>query len=293
MNKVNIIITHKCNLMCKHCYMNAGNKDFEDEKEIFKRFKEVINKLNVKQIMLTGGECTISPIFYKILDYCKDNNIEVTLFTNGLIFNRKILEYVDNYSLSIDGLKTYHNNLRGSDKAYDNTINTIKLLKENNKNITVQITVMKDNIEEILSIIKLLYSYGVKNINLCSLLDEGRSIENKLDSNIDIDYLEEIIEKAYRETGYNIKIHTNIFNEFSTKVFLKTKSIIFPLWIDLVDNNFYLVKDKFSKDLNALSVEEIEELNKAINNYISKNISSWENNKYLILENVLGGEENE
>ncbi len=187
MNKVNIIITHKCNLMCKHCYMNAGNKDFEDEKEIFKRFKEVINKLNVKQIMLTGGECTISPIFYKILDYCKDNNIEVTLFINGLIFNRKILEYVDNYSLSIDGLKTYHNNLRGSDKAYDNTINTIKLLKENNKNITVQITVMKDNIEEILSIIKLLYSYGVKNINLCSLLDEGRSIENKLDSNIDRD----------------------------------------------------------------------------------------------------------
>lgn len=68
MNKINIIITHKCNLMCKHCYMNAGNMDFEETNIIFSKFKCVIQKIKemgVKEIMLTGGECTISPIFLK------------------------------------------------------------------------------------------------------------------------------------------------------------------------------------------------------------------------------------
>lgn len=295
MNRINFIITHKCNLMCKHCYMNAGNKDIEDKEALFKRFIKVIKRLKVNEIMLTGGECTISPIFYKILDYCKKEKIKVTVFTNGISFNKKILEYVDNYCLSIDGLKEFHDNLRGIKDAFDNTINTIKLLKDNNKNITVQVTVMKDNINEISSIIELLYSLGIKNINLCSLLDEGRSKENNLDSNINLKELEEIITNSYRTTGYNLKIHTNIFNKFSTNVFLKSKAITFPLWIDLVDNSFYLIRDnnKLSNSIDNLSIDNINKLNNNINKYISNNITPWLNEEYLILESKLGGEVNE
>lgn len=301
MNKVNIIITHKCNLMCKHCYMNAGNKECENYKLIFKNFKstiKILKGLGVNEIMLTGGECTISPIFFEILDYCKKSNIKISIFTNGVIFDKKTCDYVDDYCLSIDGLKDNHNYLRGNFKAYDSTIKTIKYLHETKKNITIQVTVTKSNITEILEIIYLIYSLGVKKVNLCCLLDDGRSIDNNLDSNIDLIMLESIIKKAYRKTGYNVKIYSNVFNKFDTNIYLKTKSITFPLWIDLVDNCFYLIKGKsvLSKNLADLSKENIDILNENVNNYISKKLSNWLEREYYVLENeilklLLGGDE--
>ncbi len=303
MNKVNIIITHKCNLMCKHCYMNAGNKEIENCDIIFNKFKNIVLKIkamNINEIMITGGECTISPVFLKMLEYCKENKMKPSIFTNGFVFNSKILDYVDDYCLSLDGLESNHNYLRGNSMGFKKTIDTIKYLQSNGKNVTIQVTVTKDNLNEILDIISLLNSLKVKNINLCCLLDEGRSINNNLDSNIDLTMLHNIIEEAYRKTGYRIKIHSNIFNKIDTKVFLKTKSIIFPLWIDLINDNFYLVKDNsiFSKPLSRLSIKTIKDLNQLVNNYILKNFSKYSSKKYYILENeilsqLLGGNEDD
>lgn len=301
MNKINIIITHKCNLMCKHCYMNAGNMDFEETNIIFSKFKCVIQKIKemgVKEIMLTGGECTISPIFFEMLEYCKKNKIKPTVFTNGFTFDKKIINYVDDYCLSLDGLEDNHNYLRGTPKGFKKTIDTIKYLQQKGKNVTIQVTVTERNLSEILDIIDLLNSLKIKNINLCCLLDEGRSIRNNLDSNIDLEMFNSIITKAYRNTGYNIKIHSNVFNKIDTKIFLKNKSITFPLWIDLINNSFYLIKDSsiFSKSLNKLSIKEIDNLNEAVGNYILNNLVKYSNKRYYVLENeilnqLLGGDD--
>lgn len=292
MNKVNIIITHKCNLQCKHCYMSAGNSDYEDLEKIFESFKSIIIKLKksgVKEVMLTGGECTTSPIFLKILDYCKQLDIKTSIFTNGMILNTKICDYVDDYNLSLDGLKAYHNSLRGNKNSYDNVLRAIKILKEHNKNITVQMTVTSLNVFQIIDVTKLLYQLGIKKINLCCLLDDGRSIDNNLDSNIDILKFKKIVKETYKKTGYNIAIHTNIFDDFSANTFLKSKSITFPLWIDLVNNSFYIIKDNsiLSNDLLDFSENSVNVLNEKVNNYILKNVDYLLQKKNYILENEI------
>lgn len=292
MNKVNIIITHKCNLRCKHCYMNAGNNDYENYEIMLYNFKNTIHelqKLGTKEVMLTGGECTTSPILFEILDYCKKTDIKTSIFTNGILFNKKICTYVDDYCLSLDGLKKNHNKLRDRDNAFDNTIKTIKYLIEQKKNVTVQVTVTKLNLIELPKLIDLLYSIGVKKTNLCCLLDEGRSIDNNLESDIDLEKVKSIITNAYRSTGYNVIIHSNIFNDFDTNFYLKTKSLTFPLWIDLVDNCFYLIKQKsnFCRKLSELSKDNIHMLNEGIYNYILDNTNCWNKKEYYILENEI------
>lgn len=292
MNKVNFIITHKCNLMCKHCYMNAGNSCNENNDLIFKRFKDAIvgvKELGINEIMITGGECSISPILLEILEFCKNINIKTSIFTNGILFNDRILEYVDDYCLSLDGLKDNHNALRGSLYAYDNTIKTIKKLKKSKKNISIQITVTNRNIDELLELIKEIYPLGINKINICCLLDEGRSLDNNLSSDIELKKLDKIVKKAYQETGYNIKIHTNVFQRFDTNVYLKNNAIIFPLWIDLVNNSFYLVKDDsiFSLTLDEFSKENVEILNNKINNYISSNLDKFLSKDQYVLENMI------
>lgn len=303
MNKVNFIITHKCNLMCKHCYMNAGNSCNENNDLIFTRFKEAIVKLKelgINEIMITGGECSISPILLKILEFCKNLDIKTSIFTNGILFSDRLLEYVDDYCLSLDGLKDNHNALRGSLCAYDKTIKTIKKLKKNKKNVSIQITVTNRNVDELLELINIIYSLGINKINICCLLDEGRSLENNLSLNIEFKKLDKIIKKAYQRTGYNVKIHTNIFQQFDTNVYLKNNAIIFPLWIDLVNNSFYLVKDDsiFSLTLDEFSKENVEILNDKINNYISSNIDKLLSKDQYVLENMIitevrGNENNE
>ena len=135
----------------------------------------------------------------------------------------------------------------------------------------------------------MLRTYGIKKVNLCCLLDDGRSIENNLDSNINIVELREIIKRVYRKTGYNLIIHTNIFDNFSTNTFLKTKSIYFPLWIDLINNSFYLVKDNsaFSLKLEELSEKNIDRLNKKINDCISNNLNDLLKKGNYVLENEI------
>ena len=304
MNKVNIIITHKCNLMCKHCYMNAQNSSNEDSDSVFNRFKIIINKIKkmgINEIMITGGECTISPVLFDILNYCNENNIKVTLFTNGFTFNKRICQYVDDYCLSIDGLENSHNWLRGNKNAYNKVLETIKYLKGKNKNITIQTTVTKSNISELIDLSDKLYMLGINRINLCSLLDDGRSIENNMDSHLNLLELKKIITKIYREKGYNLIIHTNIFTQRDTQMYLETNSIVFPLWIDLIDNNFYLIKEDsiFSDELSVFSEKRIKILNDKINSFISKNITNLVNKKYYVLENEIlklishGGTKNE
>ena len=292
MNDVNIIITHKCNLYCKHCYMNASNNNYENSDEIFQKFKitiEKLQKLGIKKIMITGGECTVSSNLIKMLEYCKRKGIGTSIFTNGMILNKKICNYVDDYNLSIDGLENYHNDIRGNIRAYKNALQTINYLQSNNKNVTVQMTVTRQNINQVLATVDMLRTYGIKKVNLCCLLDDGRSIESNLDSNINIVELRKIIKKAYRKTGYNLIIHTNIFDDFSTNTFLKIKSIHFPLWIDLINNSFYLVKDNstFSLNLEELSEENIDRLNEKINDCILNNLNNFLKKGDYVLENQI------
>lgn len=302
MNSANIIITHKCNLNCLHCYMNANNKSNENYDEIFSRFKNIICKLknmDINEILLTGGECTISPIVMEILNYCKDNNIKTSIFTNGIFFNEKILDYVDSYFISVDGLEKNHNYLRQNSNAYGRTIETIKKLVIFKKKVTVQITITNKNINDLLPTIKKLYSLGVKNINISSLLNDGRSKSNKIDYNINLKKINKIVKDAYRETGYNVKIHTNIFNQFDTNIFLKNRSIIFPIWIDLINNSFYLIKDDsiFSKNIDEFSKENLNSLNNSLYEYIFNNIDNIFEKKMYVLENEvinsIGGKVNE
>lgn len=68
-----------------------------------------------------------------MLEYCKKNKIKPTVFTNGFTFDKKIINYVDDYCLSLDGLEDNHNYLRGTPKGFKKTIDTIKYLQQKAK----------------------------------------------------------------------------------------------------------------------------------------------------------------
>lgn len=72
-----------CNFNCEFCY----NKNLSKEKEISFE-KEILPKLIqrksfIDHIIISGGECTISPDFLNIVDKLYDNRFVIGIHTNG------------------------------------------------------------------------------------------------------------------------------------------------------------------------------------------------------------------
>jgi len=135
-----LMVTNKCNLNCKHCYVAT---EFESSKELpFIQIQDILRKLveaGTQAICLTGGEPLLRRDFSDILRLLCDMGIKVDVMTNGLLIN----SYLSVFSrlkdhltiqISIDGArKETHEFLRGVG-TYEKTLYSISKLIENNIN---------------------------------------------------------------------------------------------------------------------------------------------------------------
>ncbi len=152
-------ITLRCNSNCIHCGSGAG-KSRSDELNTEEAL-ELIKQIRVceyKGIALMGGEPLIRDDWYELAKEVKDNNLELSIVTNGLNLRKHIEKLkkidVDCVCLSLDGgTSKTHDYLRGIQGAFHKTIDGINLLKKKELPVSVITTVSKINFTE-LNIIK-------------------------------------------------------------------------------------------------------------------------------------------
>ena len=101
---MNLIITDYCNRACPYCFAK-GKVDLGEEPK--NRASKFISLENVKKyvdfqkrggnpiLKLLGGEPSTHPQLAEIIDYGIENDLEITMFTNGL-WNENVCEYVQN-----------------------------------------------------------------------------------------------------------------------------------------------------------------------------------------------------
>lgn len=118
------LISRKCFLNCITCGTKAlyGSDDrFEDfmATEVVRRMADELSKWPTPiYIKMTGGEPTMHPEFYSIIDYFAYKKVPVRLSTNGVVFkNRENAEAlvrsgIDTITISMDGLPQDHNRIR-------------------------------------------------------------------------------------------------------------------------------------------------------------------------------------
>ena len=193
-------ITDKCNINCNICYSKSGT----DESLRHRTLDEIEYMLD--QIMLdegmadivqiSGGEPTVHPNFFEILDLARTKNIRhLMINTNGIRiandegFAEKLLDYMPGIEiyLQFDGLtREVSENLRGIDLS-DIRQSALKKLNKINLSTTL-VTVVKNgvNIHEIGEVIKIgIESSAVRGVTFQPIQEEGRienysQIENRL-----------------------------------------------------------------------------------------------------------------
>lgn len=203
-----LTLNRTCNLRCKWCY--ARDTEYKSSltmsKDLAFELIDFFDSINVKHIILIGGEPTIHPDFFEILEYAKEKKIKCALVTNGLMFKND--EFIDKYksmgmssvSLSLKGEneKTYEE-ITGFD-GFQETIDIIKKLVFSDISVSVSMVLTENNMNSFTDVIPTLLNAGVKHFhfsfcydfNLCgikkdifspiSLLEMFGNIYEKLNS---------------------------------------------------------------------------------------------------------------
>lgn len=156
-----IELTNACNLNCIHCYGRFGQPSqkkmysFED----IVKLKPELDMLHTVEVRLSGGECFLNPDFERIATYFLENGFWVSIYTNGLL-TEKIIQFAEatkkyhyNMGISLDGFEHVHDNIRGRETAFENTIATLTKLKDYpNIDVFIETAVMRQNVDNVIQI---------------------------------------------------------------------------------------------------------------------------------------------
>lgn len=178
-------ITNKCNLYCKHCSANAGERLPAEltTSEALRLTKKLIDA-KVLSISFTGGEPLLREDLFTIISAI-NGRMSVSLSTNGTmitnhIVHRLIENKIKKISVSLDGSRPETNDfIRGG--SFDKIIKGIERLSEINAKISIVTVITKSNYKDIPNLVKLAYNLNVDNIGFTGLKPVGRAKSNLSD----------------------------------------------------------------------------------------------------------------
>ncbi|MEN2985176.1 MAG: radical SAM protein [Thermodesulfovibrionaceae bacterium] len=198
-------ITKRCNLKCKHCFVGQSKPidlPFEKIKRVLTDFEE----LQGLRVLITGGEPLLHPEFDKINDFIKDIALRKILFTNGTLIDERLLSKLNVHELqiSLDGMEQGHEALRGSG-TFEKTLSAIKKAKDFNFDVSVATVIHKENLNEFEELEAL-----IKDLNVREWIVDALSIKGNLDQNKMLWVLPEIAGKIMSKYGFTLNEHPKV-----------------------------------------------------------------------------------
>jgi len=163
-----IAITYKCNSRCQMCNIWQDQNPIELPLEYFRNLAPSLRYIN-----LTGGEPFLRTDLAEIVKIIKEVSpqAQIIISSNGLateLIREQIKKIVaiDQHigvRISIDGLDSVHDRIRGIPGIFEHAIATIKMLKsEGIGNLGLSFTIMDDNAGELPKVYDLSRELGIE-----------------------------------------------------------------------------------------------------------------------------------
>lgn len=216
-----IELTYACNLRCLHCYGSFG-----EQENIFMKRDEAIsvlhnlNKNGIRIVELTGGDISVYPYLYDILNEALKLDFDfITLLTNGIQFSDRIKELIANNSARFKMQIDLHSLDEEYLKWFTQRDNILTSIKKNIKyfishGVFVRIATIctNKNLDELEDIAKWVKKSGANGFGFSTVASIGRA--KNADPNLYFLEEERIIEfsnklgyinETYPELGIGIK----------------------------------------------------------------------------------------
>lgn len=180
---VQINFTFRCNLSCKMCsmyeqmnFLQSQGRQVEIDPDTFRKVIKETKELGAKTVLFIGGEPFLRKDLFELVNYAKSFGLGTVIVTNGVLLNkdniRKCFEFgVDWLSISIDAAtEEVFSKIRGENVLGEiiNNVKMLNILKKNTQKdfpkIVVVCTIMDDNLEELLEVVRLCKDLEVERV---------------------------------------------------------------------------------------------------------------------------------
>ncbi len=157
-------LTYNCNLRCKMCpFWRRPSPDpsLNQEKAVLKQ----IYSSGAVGVAFEGGEPLLRKDLVDILAFSRSLPLHTSLITNGTLLEARIDEiapYINGVVyVSLDGQEKTHDAIRGVSGSFRKAVGGISAAKEK-ATVTINTTVMAENVDEIESMVRLAKELGTK-----------------------------------------------------------------------------------------------------------------------------------
>lgn len=149
LENVDIMVTERCNLSCKHCAADANKVDGKEYFSTYEMIK-ILDKVmdcQPKVLVITGGEPLLRSDIFELLRYAKSRGeVKINLMTNGTLINEsniaEIADLVNSIDISIDGYDEESCSYVRGKGVFDKVLKSIDLIKQRT-NIPIAISMVK------------------------------------------------------------------------------------------------------------------------------------------------------
>ncbi|HEX6754414.1 MAG TPA: mycofactocin radical SAM maturase [Mycobacteriales bacterium] len=176
-------LTYACNLACAHCLSSSGRRDPRELSTA--EAKAVIDELQRMQVFyvnIGGGEPTVRPDFWELVEYATAHDVGVKFSTNGVRLTpdaaRRIAagDYVD-VQVSLDGATAEVNDAVRGTGSYDTAVLAMRNLADAGvRGFKLSVVCTRQNVPQLDAFAALADRYGAQ-LRLTRLRPSGRGAD--------------------------------------------------------------------------------------------------------------------
>jgi mycofactocin radical SAM maturase len=176
-------LTYACNLECAHCLSSSGRRDPRElTTEQCEAVIDELQRMQVFYVNIGGGEPTIRPDFWHLLEYAVDHQVGVKFSTNGIRITPErarflvSTDYVD-VQISLDGATAEVNDHVRGPGSYDTAIAALQNLADAGfADAKISVVCTRQNIGQLDEFKALADRYGA-TLRLTRLRPSGRGAD--------------------------------------------------------------------------------------------------------------------
>ena len=181
-------LIRRCNLACKHCYTTSADIDFPGELTTAQIYTVMddLKAFKVPVLILSGGEPLLHPDIFAISRRAKDMGFYVALSSNGTRISADNIDEIaaidyQYIGVSLDGIKTTHDNFRRMPGAFDEALRGVHLCLDKGIKVGIRFTLTQDNYHDFPALLQLMDDNHIDKFYLSHLNYGGRGNRNRKD----------------------------------------------------------------------------------------------------------------
>lgn len=176
-------LTGECNLRCRHCYIDAGEKGGLPGLTIEEGFKLIDDIASVNPdtiLVLTGGEPLLYNHTLDFAQYASKKGLMVVIGTNGILLDDHMVKRVMNsgvsgVGISLDSLDpARHDAFRGLPGAWNHAVEAMRRCRSHGLQFQIHNSVMSFNWREVPQVVKFAHKEGARVANFFFMVCTGR-----------------------------------------------------------------------------------------------------------------------